>query len=37
MLVLTKVGHSAVTLTPVPDNSAARVSESDSAPALLTL
>ena len=37
MLVLTNVGHSTVTLTPVPDNSAARVSDSDSTPALLTL
>ncbi len=37
MLVLTKVGHNTVTLTPLPDNSAARVSDSDSTPALLTL
>ena len=37
MLVLTKVGHSTVTLTAVPDNSAASVSDSDSTPALLTL
>src|SRR5246127_1359263 len=37
MLVLTKVGHNPVTLTAVPDNSAASVSDSDSTPALLTL
>ena len=37
MLVLTNVGHRAVTLIPLPDNSAARVSDSDSVPALLTL
>ena len=37
MLVLTKVGHSTVTLTPVPLSSAASVSDSDSTPALLTL
>ena len=37
MLVLTKVGHSTVTFIALPDNSAARVSDSDSTPALLTL
>src|SRR4051812_41439779 len=37
MFVLTNVGHSTVTFTPVPDNSAASVSDSDSTPALLTL
>ncbi len=37
MLVLTNVGHSTVTLTPVPESSAARVSDSESTPALLTL
>jgi len=37
MLVLTKVGHNAVTLIPVPASSAARVSDSDRVPALLTL
>ena len=37
MLVLTKVGHSTVTLTALPANSAARVSERESTPALLTL
>ena len=37
MLVLTNVGHSTVTFTPVPLSSAASVSDSDSTPALLTL
>lgn len=37
MFVLTNVGHSTVTRTGVPDSSAARVSDSDSTPALLTL
>src|SRR5215207_150557 len=37
ILVLTNVGPSTVTATPVPDSSAARVSDSDSTPALLTL
>ncbi len=36
MLVLTKVGQSTVTVIPVPDSSAARVSDSDSTPALLS-
>lgn len=37
MLVLTNVGHNTVTLIPVPASSAAKVSDSDSVPALLTL
>src|SRR5205085_12674751 len=37
ILVLTNVGQSTVTFTPVPDSSAASVSDSDSTPALLTL
>ena len=37
MFVLTNVGHNTVTFTPVPLSSAASVSDSDSAPALLTL